>query len=487
MESSKYDTRDPKQRRLWAEFVLTRIKVPIGHGKTRPYTPHDGQLQIHFTDWLYMVCPWGARSGKTIAAAAELLITMGLPGTQSWVVAPNYDLTDRLFSYLFKWLVIDQFYGAGSVKKSSMSKDNRYIEMQWGAFVKGKSAENPDSLAGEQLDYVVFDECARCTEQIFLEFLEGRTLDRKGKVLFISTPRGYNWMRNYFQRGEDPEMQKKGWACRHFPSWDNPHIDGEFLKTKKSETPEQVWKQEYGGEFTTQAGLIWPDFRNKMQPAGHLFDPDEFIVDKNWNVLRAIDIGVRHPTACLWGAVDEESNVWIYREYEEVNPIHETHAEAISTLSEEPVYRSFISPDARRKGGLATQDGTPNLCALDIYRRSGLYATPAADQVAPGIATVARYFRATISDSDQHPKLMISRNCRKLRDGLLNYVWSDPKVYKELDAAEKPRKYHDDLMDALRYLLSSRPVHTPVWYEEETDYERTEPRRGVKGLATVPY
>lgn len=249
----------------------------------------------------------------------------------------------------------------------------------------------------------------------------------------------------------------------------------------------QVWKQEYGGEFTTQAGLIWPDFKNQMQPLGHIFDPDDFNIDKNWNIIRAIDVGVRHPTACLWAAVDEESNVWVYREYEEVNPIHEAHAEAIAALSEEPVYRSFISPDAKRKGGLATQDGQPNLCALDIYRRSGLYAVPAADQVSPGIGTVAAYFRATISDSTSHPKLMISKNCRKLRDGLLNYVWSDPKVYKELDAAEKPRKYSDDLMDALRYLVSSRPVHTPIWYEEEKDYEQTDPGRGVRGLATVPY
>ncbi|MHC4230968.1 MAG: terminase large subunit domain-containing protein, partial [Planctomycetota bacterium] len=294
-------------------FVLEQIKVPVGHGRHRPYGPHDGQKQLHFTDWHYFSAPWGARSGKTIAAAAEVAFTMGLPGTRTWVVAPNYELTDRVFEYVYRWLVIDMIFGQGSVLKASKTKDNRYVEMQWGSFVRGKSAENPDSLAGEQLDLVVFDECARCTEQIFLEFLEGRTLDRKGRVLFISTPRGYNWFRDYFNRG---------WASRNFPSWDNPYIDQEFLKTKRSETPEDIWKQEYGGEFITQAGLIWPDYKNRMVPDGHIFDPKDFILDKNWNVIRAIDVGVRHPTACLWAAVDEESNVWVYREYEETNPIH---------------------------------------------------------------------------------------------------------------------------------------------------------------------
>jgi hypothetical protein len=109
--------------------------------------------------------------------------------------------------------------------------------------------------------------------------------------------------------------------------------------------------------------------------------------------------------------------------------------------------------------------------------------------VSAGIAEVARYFRATLEDNPDHPKLMISKNCIKLRDGLQNYIWSDPRVYKEIDPQEKPRKYHDDLMDALRYLVSSRPVYTPVWIEEgtERDFEKREPRRGIKGLATVPY
>jgi hypothetical protein len=322
MEIRPPDSKDPAQLRAFKRFVLEQIKVPVGHGRHRPYGPHDGQKQLHFTDWHYFSAPWGARSGKTIAAAAEVAFTMGLPGTRTWVVAPNYELTDRVFEYVYRWLVIDMIFGQGSVLKASKTKDNRYVEMQWGSFVRGKSAENPDSLAGEQLDLVVFDECARCTEQIFLEFLEGRTLDRKGRVLFISTPRGYNWFRDYFNRGQDPEMQAKGWASRNFPSWDNPYIDQEFLKTKRSETPEDIWKQEYGGEFITQAGLIWPDYKNRMVPDGHIFDPKDFILDKNWNVIRAIDVGVRHPTACLWAAVDEESNVWVYREYEETNPIH---------------------------------------------------------------------------------------------------------------------------------------------------------------------
>lgn len=487
MEPGRADTTDRAQLRLFKQFVLDQIKVPIGHGKWRPYKPHEGQEFLHFTDWNYFCAPWGARSGKTIAAAAEILFTMGLPGTRTWVVAPNYELTDRVFDYVYRWLVVDMIFGQGSVKKASKSKDNRYVEMQWGSFVRGKSAENPDSLAGEQLDFIAFDECARCTEQIFLEFLEGRTLDRKGRVLFISTPRGYNWFRDYFNRGQDPEMQEKGWSSLNFPTWENPYIDEEFLRSKRSETPDDIWRQEYGGDFVTQAGLIWPDFRNRLKPDGHIFNPDDFVLDKNWNVIRAIDVGVRHPTACLWAAVDEESNVWIFREYQEVNPIHEAHAEAIAALSEEPVYRTFISPDARRKGGLSTQDGQPNLCALDIYRRSGVYAVPAADNVSAGIAEVARYFRASLEDNPDHPTLYISKNCQQLRNGLLNYIWSDPKVYKELDPAEKPRKYNDDLMDALRYLVSSRPVYTPVWYEEERDQEHRDPRRGIKGLATVPY
>ena len=479
-------------RRSEIEFKLeTLAKLKVGHGKrgTSAYLPHRGQEALHFPGqpWQYVVCPWGRRSGKTLAAAAEIVHEIGLGETRIWIVAPNYELTDRVFDYVYDWLVRRKVYGDGSVVKASKTKDQRYIEMAWGAFVRGKSADSPDSLVGEQLDLIVFDECARCHEGIWLENLEPTTIDRKGRVIFISTPRGLNWFWKYFQRGLNPETRERGWSSVQFKTEENPWVDGEWLKSKRMETPDDVWKQEYEGDFTSMSGLVWPDYTDRPYPDGHIYNPDDLDLDGTLTYYRAIDIGWRHPTACVWGAADKNNNVYIYREYEEQNVVHEVHAEAIAALTAEPIATTYISPDAKRKNPLQKK-GSPEerLCALDIYRRAGVYARPASDNVGAGIATVAKYLRSTLQDQSQHPKLLISRECPKLRRALQNYIFQEVQTSREIDAPDKPRKYQDDLPDAFRYLLAPSPRYRSTWIEEQ-EYMEPTPRPRRDGVASVPY
>lgn len=449
-------------------------------------------MAVHFPEkpWHYICCPWGRRSGKTLAAAVEIVVELGLPETRTWIVAPNYELTDRVFDYVYDWVVrrdiFRDIFGEGSVAKASKTKDQRYIEMRWGSFVKGKSADSPDSLVGDQLDLIVFDECARVHEGIWLENLEPTTIDRKGRVIFISTPRGLNWFWKYYQRGLSPDTQEKGWSCVQFKTAENPWVDNEWLRSKQMETPEAVWEQEYEGSFTSQSGLVWPDFRDMPFPDGHVFNPAEVEFDNTFTYYRAIDIGWRHPTACLWGAVDRDNNVWIYREYEEQNVVHEVHAEAIAALTAEKVAVTYISPDAKRKNPMLRK-GSPEdkLCALDIYRRAGVYAKPASDNVNAGIATVAKYLRSTLQDSSQHPKLLISKECPRLKRALQNYIFHEIQTSKSVDAPDRPRKYKDDLPDAFRYLLAPSPRYRAFWLED-LEMEPEMPMRR-EGVASVPY
>ena len=480
------DARDQGQLEQFKALVLSRIKVRRGKEGLVPYAPHYGQMRIHFpngewpyidssgneathtpeTPWMYFVAPWGRRSGKTIGAAAEVTFEMGLPDTQTWIVAPNYELTDRVFEYVYEWLVRQQIYGLGSVVKASKTKDQRYIEMAWGSFVKGKSADSPDSLVGEQLDLVIMDEAARIAEKIWLENLEPTTIDRRGRVIFISTPQGMNWFGKYFNRGLHPDKMKRGWRSLNFKTTDNPFIDSDWLEQKRFETPDDVWGQEYEGNFTVKAGLIYPDFNATMFPDGHLFDPKDLKFNEHYTYYRGIDVGAVHPTACVWGAVDKDDNVYVFREYEEQDVVHETHAEAISALSAEDVTVTYISPDSSRRSLLQNRSPEDRLSALDIYRRSGVYARKASDNWSAGVGTVARYLRATKEDRARHPKLLISKNCQKLIESLQTYSRVSVTSAREIDPPDKPRKFNDHLPDALRYLLAGRPRWRSAWMEE---------------------
>ena len=474
----QFDPTNRVELNLYKQVLFSNLKVRIKNRETTylegllgneelKLKGHPGQKDVHFQDWRYNVLDWGRRTGKTICAAAEIVAELGLPERKIWIVAPNYELTDRVFEWVYKWVVLDGCFGPDSVVKASKTRDNRYIEMAWGSMVRGKSAEAPDSLIGEQLDLLVFDECARCVEMIWLENLEPTTIDREGRAMFISTPRGKNWFYEYFLRAFDDETASKGWAASTFKSADNPFVNKDWLETKKAQTPEIVWRREYEASFEDFGGLIYPDFKAKLiEDGGHLFDPEKDPVHANWTTNRGIDIGFRLPTACVWGKVDEENNVWIFREYEEANTLHEDHAQNIAAQSPEPVYQTYISPDAERRFG--TGKGTDANAPIRVYREHGIYARIAVDDVMPGISLVSQYLRATLQDNPKHPKLFISVRCEKLIRSLENYQFMEVNNRTDLDQPDKPRKKDDHLPDALRYMLTARPRYlSDNWRDPE--------------------
>ena len=144
-----FDYTNRVQLNLYKQTLFSNLKVRI-RGQEISYLDgvkqHPGQAQLHFDEWRYNVLDWGRRTGKTIGASAEITAELGLPDRKIWIVAPNYELTDRVFEWVYKWVVLDNCFGPGAVVKASKTRDNRYIEMAWGSMVRGKSAEAPDSF-----------------------------------------------------------------------------------------------------------------------------------------------------------------------------------------------------------------------------------------------------------------------------------------------------------------------------------------------------
>src|ERR1043165_5393618 len=63
------------------------------------YLPHEGQIEIHKSPASRRIVACGVRWGKTRAAAMESVAASMEPRERSigWIVAPTYDLADRVF------------------------------------------------------------------------------------------------------------------------------------------------------------------------------------------------------------------------------------------------------------------------------------------------------------------------------------------------------------------------------------------------------
>ncbi len=167
------------------------------------YEPHDGQWEIHNSGASRRVVACGVRWGKTLCAAAEGLAAAMEPKERSfgWVVAPTYDLCDKVFREIIALVGKHLRHRIVTVKEN----DKRIVlrNMAGGlSEIRGKSADNPVSLLGEGLDWVIVDEAARLKPMIWQSHLSQRLIDKKGWALLISTPKGKGWFYDLFRRGQ---------------------------------------------------------------------------------------------------------------------------------------------------------------------------------------------------------------------------------------------------------------------------------------------
>jgi len=117
---------------------------------------------------------------------------------------------------------------------------DRLITMPSGGTVQVRSADNPDSLRGEGLDFVVLDECAFIKEQAWTEALRPALSDRQGKALFISTPKGRNWFWRQWTRGNTDDEEWHSWR---FPTSANPFIPQSEIDAARESLPERTFQQ----------------------------------------------------------------------------------------------------------------------------------------------------------------------------------------------------------------------------------------------------
>jgi hypothetical protein len=223
------------------------------------YEPHTGQRAIHDSHAPRRIVASGVRWGKTRAAAMEGLAASMEPRERSfgWVVAPTYDLADKVFREIVYIAGMHMKHRIITLKES----EKRLIlrNMAGGiSEIRGKSADNPVSLLGEGLDWCIVDEAARLKPAIWEGHLTQRLIDKKGWALLISTPRGKGYFYDLYRRGQGSDPDYASW---NYPSSTNPHLDPKVIESERSRLPERVYRQEFLAEFLEGAGQVFRNVR----------------------------------------------------------------------------------------------------------------------------------------------------------------------------------------------------------------------------------
>lgn len=237
--------------------------------KSIGYEPHPGQLEIHRSKAPRRVVACGVRWGKTMCAAMESLAAGMEPRERcmGWTVAPTYELSERVFNQIVLTAASRLRHRIVTLKEH----ERRLVLRNMGgglSEIRGKSADNPTSLLGEGLDFVVMDEASRLKPLIWESHLSQRLIDRKGWALLISTPRGKGYFYDLWRRGQGTDPEFQSW---NQPSWKNPMLDAAAIEEESARLPERVFRQEYGAEFLEGSGQVFRYVRESA--TGELQDP----------------------------------------------------------------------------------------------------------------------------------------------------------------------------------------------------------------------
>ena len=323
------------------------------------------------------------------------------------------------------------------------------------------------------------DQAEEVTETAF-NFLIGRfrrkTDRREGFVTF--NMEGHNWIWRRFLKKKDERGDTLQDAQDYFlvtaSTLENRENLPEDYVNSLLAMPDDYVKRFVYGDWDNFAGQIFDDYIPRI----HLIPP--FTIPPYWEKVRSIDHGQSNATACLWGAVDFNGNIFIYKEYEKYNDIVSHHVKTINEMSvvqtpsgvqAEKYNYTTIDPSSYNK--TKEKDGHA-FSVADEYLDAGIPTMPGQNDVLASINRIKEFLKIDpehlhpyLKDDDDMiikgaPRIYIFQNCVMLDEELRQYKWKqalgkgslDP--YKD-DMPERPVKRNDHLVDALRYLIMSRP------------------------------
>lgn len=215
---------------------------------------HERQLEIYQDTHRFKVVCCGRRFGKTRMASYIVIIkALSEPDQVIWLVSPKYSQTMIIWRMLRKYLPRSHI--------SNIKEGELYIELVNGSTIWAKSADNPDALVGEGLDFLVMDEAARVKEEAWETALQPALMDKKGEVIFISTPKGKNWFYRLYLRGLEGRDEYKSF---NYTSYDNPTLDPEELEKRRQTLPELIYRQEILAEFIEGGGEVFQDIQKAI-------------------------------------------------------------------------------------------------------------------------------------------------------------------------------------------------------------------------------
>jgi len=246
------------------------------------WSPHINQQKILDSNSRDKAICAGRGFGKSAVCAYIALKSLIASDNLIVIIAPTYDLAQRVFDYLQQWIA----KAFPDLIPGVSSRIPQKIKTPWGSLLECKSADSPVGILGKRYNLVIVDEASRIPRNVWETYVYPTT-STGGKSLFISTPFGKNW---FYEKWLDT---KKTDGAFHFTTKDNPTLlKGAYeWERAKEKLPEQVFKQEYRALFLDDAAAVFRGVRDIIEDCLSDIVKDHFYI-VGWDIAQFHDFSV---------------------------------------------------------------------------------------------------------------------------------------------------------------------------------------------------
>lgn len=258
---------------------------------------HKRQMEVYCSPHRFRVVVAGRRWGKTQLAKISLIKFARKPRRLIWYVAPSYRMAKQIM-----WPDLVEAIPRSWVKK--YNETILTITLVNGSKIELKGADNPDTLRGVGIHFLVMDEVQDIQPDAWRKVLRPTLASTGGHALFIGSPKAYNFLYDLWKTGQ--AENNRAWASWQFPTITSPFIPAAEIEAARSDMDEKSFRQEFEASFESMSGRVYYPFDRKIHVRPCAFNPDLPIwIGQDFNIDPMSSVVFqRQKNGELW-AVDE--------------------------------------------------------------------------------------------------------------------------------------------------------------------------------------
>jgi len=265
-------------------------------------------------------------------------------------------------------------------------------------------------------------------------YIDGPEPNKPFPAFDVETGKPFVWPPGHEKEGQ-PLFYRKFVPAR---LTDNPFLmaDGQYEAMLRS-LPEVERRRLLEGDWDVAEGAAFPEFSRRR----HVVEP--FELPTNWPRIRAADYGYASPSCVLWGAIDWDNNIWVYRELYAKHLTAEELADKIleaEQLDPLPHY-TVLDSSCWNKTGFG-----PSIA--ETMMRAGVRWTPSDRNRLQGKMELHR--RLSNDPYTEEPRLRIFATCQNTVKQMAGIPLS------KTNSEDVDTKAEDHAYDALRYMVMTR-------------------------------